>query len=103
MLGEHPGFKRTDNRFPYTSLFRSGRPAPGGRASGSSPVVKGNGDRIEPLALPLSQRTEASAPRLFVNAPDSGDLSANSITAECFLEQVDDQRDRKSTRLNSSH
>src|SRR3546814_7426594 len=66
--------------------------APGGRASVSSPVVKGNGDRIEPLALPLSQRTEASAPRLFVNAPDSGDLSANSITAECFLEQADDQR-----------
>lgn len=27
-----------------------------------------------------------------MNAPDSGDLSANSITAECFLEQVDDQR-----------
>src|SRR3546814_19955750 len=47
---------------------------------------------MEPLARPRAQRTEASAPRLFVNAPDSGDLSANSITAECFLEQVDDQR-----------
>src|SRR3712207_7750450 len=68
--------------FPYTTLFRSGRRERQGR--------EGGGDRE------ADQRADGGQPRV---GPDE----AGVLRAEDEHEQGRGRRDRKSTRLNSSH
>src|SRR3712207_8909779 len=68
--------------FPYTTLFRSGR------AAARGPRVR----RVGPP--PRAPARDAGARRR---------LPAGRVPAEPAHGEVDPQRDRKSTRLNSSH
>src|SRR3712207_7953750 len=67
--------------FPYTTLFRSSGTGPGGRASG----LAGAEDSDSVRSLGVASTCSASAAARAAEAADSS------------------QRDRKSTRLNSSH
>src|SRR5947209_16196608 len=69
--------------FPYTTLFRS----------------LGERPRDSTRARPVSKRRTAQRS---VFRPDS-DLSQHRLSGSSFADVVIGQKDRKSTRLNSSH
>src|SRR3546814_14307149 len=82
MIRRPPRSTRTDTLFPYTTLFRSG-----GLARNPSELIR------QPAAeKPLVGATDVRDDRRFGEA--RGDAA---------ILRAADQRDRKSTRLNSSH
>src|SRR5437762_5834715 len=74
--------------FPYTTLFRSQRPSPA------------EGGLIKRHWFRYWQPRGANLPPVVVRLPDGTYLSVPAIDNP---RQVDEQIDRKSTRLNSSH
>src|SRR3546814_17411220 len=97
MIRPPPRSTRTATLFPYTTLFRS----PGARLE---PILSGSDPLIEQLALEVSAaaRTGGMSASLHV------DQLALSIAGRLVRKnggdrQAETTRDRKSTRLNSSH
>src|SRR5207249_10863224 len=80
--------------FPYTTLFRSRFSVP--------PDVRGNGDALAQDRVPAQGRTGALGPlgearvHLAIGIQEAHRFASSG-------EQLLEQRDRKSTRLNSSH
>src|SRR3546814_18136136 len=97
MIQRPPRSTRTDTRFPYTTLFRSTCIIlPIGKDRKSAFLLAGGSEEnigIEPVAIDCEthlRRAEIAADRAF--------------DAPClFLLQPGVTKDRKSTRLNSSH
>src|SRR3546814_21197134 len=89
-----PGATRTDTLFPYTTLVRSPRRS-GELLRGGCLAAVDAGERVSRIAQALTQRSvighgqSPRRPRL-----------ASARTADL---QKANHRDRKSTRLNSSH
>src|SRR3546814_12118761 len=85
-----PGSTRTDTLFPYTTLFRSGR----------------DGRRNVATDHPL-YRVLHDSPNADQTAVDFWEFICACLEmhgyAYCETERAIDGRDRKSTRLNSSH
>src|SRR3546814_17418623 len=82
MLRRPPGSTRTDTLFPYTTLFRSVRRRAFGRSGKGARTARGKG-RIRRRSPPVSTAVRRRNP----GSPFGRDR----------------WRDRKSTRLNSSH
>src|SRR3546814_12063321 len=97
MIRRPPRSTRTDTLFPYTTLFRS-----------KTPVIKKTGSRFKCNLL------AAISPQGFMNWM----VFEDNFTSQKFIEFlgrlirqikqkifliVDNHKDRKSTRLNSSH
>src|SRR2546430_4719867 len=77
--------------FPYTTLFRSGRAAPG---RGRAPEDRARmADQLEPAP----GRDGVARKR------EEDDAHAVALTGRQVLRQAARREDRKSTRLNSSH
>src|SRR3546814_13411816 len=101
MIRRPPRSTRTDTLFPYTTLFRSGRPRPPGPRPGPAP-------HHPPRRLTTGGSADTSAlrrphlgPRQ-VGAPPAGfEPAAVGIEVRCSVQLS--YGDRKSTRLNSSH
>src|SRR3546814_18381362 len=101
MIRRPPRSTRTDTLFPYTTLFRSsdGSPSVSSCAprrsprcrSGAGLLADNDGHRAAVLGIGRFGRTEFG--RTFLAIAD--DVDAARVDAE--------RRDRKSTRLNSSH
>src|SRR3712207_7845353 len=77
--------------FPYTTLFRSGQPPPdrGGQRSRRADVVRGG---------PQSGRREADQGGAGREAEEG-----QEVAMHFDIVNGENQKDRKSTRLNSSH
>src|SRR3546814_14348786 len=97
MIRGHPRSKRTDTLFPYTTLFRS-------------PILA-IGERMARLAVVGIDDMAAGAARMAVIArlvvgahePHEGIVEAGLVDVERGDRHAQPGRDRKSTRLNSSH
>src|SRR3546814_11952833 len=99
MIRRPPKTTRTDPRFPYTSLFRSGRGRhPALPGSAEQPVTgfltaaaSGQGGPEYGMSLPMRrlERIARDPKRSAFPSEDEGHIRA--------------KRDRKSQRLNSSH
>src|SRR2546429_2838575 len=82
--------------FPYTTLFRS--------VTGTSP-----GDGVTALLFGLGGYAEYAVASIWTRKPesvswlDAAALPSSAEAAAGELRQLDGHRDRKSTRLNSSH
>src|SRR3546814_15123448 len=88
MIRRPPRSTRTDTLVPYTTLFRSKAHYP---AAFMAAVMTSDYDDIDRLAIEI---TECQHMGIDVLPPDVN---------ESFLEFAVVQKDRKSTRLNSSH
>src|SRR3546814_20825241 len=99
MIRRPPRSTRTDTLFPYTTLFRS---------HGEEPLEPGRGV-LRPLALiavrQQHHQTRHAQPFRLAGRDElvDDDLGAVGEVAELGLPQGQRLRDRKSTRLNSSH
>src|SRR2546430_9294062 len=82
--------------FPYPPLFRSVRPAPG-EAGGHELLIVSNADLFEPATI------ERLAERYCVLLAAAAAAPGTRLAALPVLGPVERERDRKSTRLNSSH
>src|SRR3546814_11533792 len=89
MIRRPPRSTRTDTLFPYTTLFRS---RPGERRDGAPPGAARTLAAGPAGLARLCGRGRADRPRL-----------AAHPAVECAATAIGAERDRKSTRLNSSH
>src|SRR3546814_11085223 len=98
MTRRHPGSTRTDPLFPYTTLFRSGRATCSrtGLAGAAAVVDLARGNAGEPHMGALA------APDRAIAIPDARRCAGESLTIGDHGGGKQ-ERDRKSTRLNSSH
>src|SRR3546814_12692906 len=97
MILRPPRSTRTDTRFPYTTLFRSDR----------------TGDLLRAIATLIGVALELLDPFQVDDRRDADqqirvrgniDLITDERTMQAFIkQQIRIRRDRKSTRLNSSH
>src|SRR3712207_7001672 len=83
--------------FPYTTLFRSGPDQPMGSGEREG-ETEDPGRVLELVAVQLAQLLQPVAHRLRVHEELGGHLLAAAV-----VQQPGAERDRKSTRLNSSH
>src|SRR3546814_14567757 len=97
MIRRPPRSTRTDTLFPYTTLFRSleeDKAREGSLAHDAAEAIKRLTAEAEQIAMRLKE-TEAVRPDL-----DDRIARADIIARDAELDLA---RDRKSTRLNSSH
>src|SRR3546814_18941251 len=97
MILRPPRSTRTDTRFPYTTLFRSHLIGKGGQPR----LRRWDADLVEQLdGAPPALRPAAALMR----RQRLHDLEAHGeARVEAGGRLLEDHRDRKSTRLNSSH
>src|SRR3546814_14830261 len=111
MIPRPPGTTRTDTLFPYTTLFRS---RDGAKLAASNMRITGPPDPVRGVAGALFRIGIAWGGRgnLLRSAHDTGtELAASRTTVPPILPPFPlrfaplqrRQKDRKSTRLNSSH
>src|SRR3546814_2088954 len=99
MIRRPPRATRTDTLFPYTTLFRSqilviiGRHAFGKIAAGI----------VEPGAHRLRLVEDAAVAAVAIEEGEFGEYPLGPAPRLKQREAAFDRRDRKSTRLNSSH
>src|SRR3546814_9247168 len=102
MIRRPPRSTRTDTLFPYTTLFRSA-------VDGDLVVVP---QQCQPAELQMSSQTNGFVIDAFHQAPIARDDICAMIDKIVAIDHVqmplgdrhpDRRRDRKSTRLNSSH
>src|SRR3546814_17022095 len=86
MIRRPPISTRTYTLFPYTTLFRS------------QSVVRGRKDQPKPALA-----TAGDPPTATVTPPHQSRIRENAFMAGCGMDIVLQEKDRKSTRLNSSH
>src|SRR3546814_5960116 len=114
MIRRPPRSTRTDTLFPYTTLFRSHARAPSLRYSNALNFPFKHDARLR-----LHTFTHVLAQRFYVGAACATEIEEEvamlfrnlrrafrEATAACFIDQTPGLvpiRDRKSTRLNSSH
>src|SRR3546814_17452627 len=99
MIRHPPGSKRTDTLFPYTPLFRSA-------SQGRTVPAYGKRRRLIRWALFRADRARGRCRRgVFPMATliRIALLAALIVAAPANADPVQRWRDRKSTRLNSSH
>src|SRR3546814_11398409 len=100
MIRRPPRSTRTDTLFPYTTLFRSGNEQ-AGNAAARNPAFVAVDDVM--VAVPLGlcpQPSRVGARTGFAHRVRGEQLAAGDARDIAFLVL---RRDRKSTRLNSSH
>src|SRR3546814_9043912 len=101
MIRRPPRSTRTDTLFPYTTLFRSGVEAEL-RAQGSRMRVI-RCLRLDHFLKSVGATDDVRAEQI----PKPADFIEDSVCVRAFRGMLDPpeqgQRDRKSTRLNSSH
>src|SRR3546814_11357046 len=98
MIRRPPRSTRTDTLFPYTQLFRSAQAVAFGLERRRH-VARQRG-KVGAELLPLAQRVEHFA---WYRPAVEADRCAPFALAQWDLARVFMARDRKSTRLNSSH
>src|SRR3546814_10170372 len=105
MILRPPRSTRTDTLFPYTTLFRSVRGAAGGVAGGAELAAAGGAWAVCGAAERdgVYRAAEREPAQLAVPDPAGGDAWAVHAIRATTLPQRLRRRDRKSTRLNSSH
>src|SRR3546814_13929077 len=93
-----PRYKRTNTLFPYTTLFRSGRPT----AELTGAVRQQTRAMKTAVATARSGDYAASLQSLdkIISGEGADKLAANLVAEWTRLKP---EKDRKSTRLNSSH
>src|SRR3546814_20338936 len=102
MIRPPPGSTRTNTRFPYTTLFRSGRAAdPGHEGQGDDGRSRQGHRRGGLRAARMHTRWFEDWKVGEVFETRSASLTDAQIVD--FAMRYDPQPDRKSTRLNSSH
>src|SRR3546814_5518764 len=110
MIRRPPRSTRTDTLFPYTTLFRSGGAAAVGPAKHLDdetlwPAYR----RVMPQgaatqARSLHDRKEADhLRRIDESCARQAAVASDAVIAATGQQGVDEEGDRKSTRLNSSH
>src|SRR3546814_18007126 len=106
MIRRLPRSTRTDTLFPYTTLFRS----PGNMMSGENALriaIVGlgtvGGGVIRLLETNRDLITRRAGRPITITAISARDRTKDRGVDLSPYEWVDDMRDRKSTRLNSSH
>src|SRR3546814_1511374 len=98
MLRRPPRSPRTDTLFPYTTLFRSLRDT--GRGP-DHPLV--HRTRCRPAVPPRRRNTHVLKPVQAARAAEATVVRTRYVAVERKGALAGPQRDRKSTRLNSSH
>src|SRR3546814_1121914 len=108
MIRRPPRSTPTDTLFPYTTLFRSAVRASGHRAAATVPALR-VGDQEQVRIGIVERRVEDDAALWPQLEPERGFARADARAAagaevdfQIFLGLLE-PRDRKSTRLNSSH
>src|SRR3546814_11284151 len=79
---------RTDTLFPYTTLFRSG---------GCSQAHQGSGERVDNVEQPAKGVVAMYRVEIIIKG------TADEMALAVRIAKATLHRDRKSTRLNSSH
>src|SRR3546814_13284945 len=98
MLRRPPQPTRTDSLFPYTTLFRSLLAEIGNRPSSRFLAHK-----LLDIAPECFKRRHDTSRRLAGGRDVSGNCARHGFNGSLVVSPVLAKRDRKSTRLNSSH
>src|SRR3546814_20599095 len=102
MIRRQPRSTRTDTLFPYTTLFRSHQP--GGQSIGGHPENALPRDAmLDTVSLYWFTASAASSARLYWHSFRGFVAGEIHVPTACSLFPNEIMRDRKSTRLNSSH
>src|SRR3546814_12627325 len=98
MTRRQPKSNRTDTPFPYTTLFRSTvfYPAGGGQPGDSGRLLLASGESVA-----ITNTIKGDGPDGIIHVPGGGSAALKVGIAGKL--EIDWERDRKSTRLNSSH
>src|SRR3546814_18258770 len=97
MIRRPPRSTRTDTLFPYTTLFRSVRPEH--LAEALKKAERPN--RVQLAALTRPAAVAGTGPRSHISARTRKGIELIPLPQVIYF--IADHKDRKSTRLNSSH
>src|SRR3546814_17134137 len=107
MIRQPPRSTRTDTLFPYTTLFRSVQYR-AGTLGGEHDGLRVVTDGVEPGERVIVAGQQRVHPGIVVAAKEAAAPQPTADARDAFAEpqpqhQIVPRRDRKSTRLNSSH
>src|SRR3546814_10356960 len=108
MIRRPPRSTRTDTLFPYTTLFRSALDDLAGQPFGDGRLADARIADIERIVLRAAAEDLDGALHLLAATDQRIDLSVAGLLVQIHAELLERAfalllRDRKSTRLNSSH